>query len=210
MAKAKEKNDWVNYEEQAREEGFCAVCGIDEAGRGPLAGPVYAAAVIMPKDVIISGINDSKKLSPAKREALFNLIIEKAEAYAIAYATVEEIEEINILQADFLAMRRAVEALSTKPDMVYIDGNLLCPGIECEQRAIVKGDANCHSIACASILAKVARDRVMEEYDKVYPQYGFAKHKGYGTKAHIEALREYGPCPAHRLSFLKKIEGIPR
>ncbi|MCL2697603.1 MAG: ribonuclease HII [Oscillospiraceae bacterium] len=183
------------------------VCGVDEAGRGPLAGAVFAAAVILPADVIIEGLDDSKKLSEKKREHLYSEIIVKAAAYAITQASVDEIEELNILQAAMLAMRRALEALALniKPDYALIDGNHLPKtAIPCE--AVVKGDAISASIAAASVLAKVARDREMLELALEYPQYGFEKHKGYGTKLHCEALREYGMCEVHRKSFLKKLE----
>lgn len=182
-------------------------CGVDEAGRGPLAGPVYAAAVILSPDAPIEGLNDSKKLSEKKREALFDVICEKAVAYSIASASVEEIEEYNILQATYLAMTRAVEGLSVQPAMAAIDGNRIPPALQIAARAIVKGDALSESIAAASILAKVSRDRVMLTLDGEYPAYGFAVHKGYGTAAHTAALREHGPCPVHRLSFLTKILG---
>ena len=202
--------DRLAYERSAREEGFTCVCGVDEAGRGPLAGPVFAAAVIMPEGLTIDGVDDSKKLSAAKREALFDEICEKALAYGIAAADENEIDEINILQATFAAMRRAVAQLETQPDLILVDGNRLPPQLPCEGRTIVKGDSLSHSIACASILAKVSRDRFMLLLDEKYPQYGFAKHKGYGTKDHVAALREYGVSPVHRRSFLKKIEGIPQ
>lgn len=180
-------------------------CGIDEAGRGPLAGPVYAAAVILSPDNPIPGLNDSKKLSEKKRELLFDQIVDKAVSFCIAEATVEEIEEYNILNATFLAMRRAVEGLSVKPLLAVIDGNRTPPGLPVPAQTVVKGDALSESIAAASILAKVSRDRVLLELDKEYPMYGFAGHKGYGTAAHVAALREYGPSPVHRPSFLTKI-----
>jgi ribonuclease HII len=196
--------DWLKYENQIISKGFEYVCGVDEAGRGPLAGPVCAAAVILPKGKIIEGVNDSKKLSEKKREALFDVIKQNALVYSIAYASVEEIEEINILNATMLAMKRAVEGLSVKADYAIIDGNKT-PDLSIPCESIVKGDANSMSIAAASILAKVSRDRLCVEYDKEYPEYMFAKHKGYGTKLHREKLLEYGPCPIHRKSFLKKI-----
>ena len=174
--------DWLEFEKEALAKGYKSVCGVDEAGRGPLAGPVCAAAVILPEGVIIDGVNDSKKLSEKKRESLFDVIREQALSYSIAYATVDEIEEINILNATMLAMRRAIDA-------------------EC----IVKGDAKSMLIACASILAKVSRDRLLYKYAEEYPMYGFDKHKGYGTKVHREAILKYGPCPYHRKSFLKKL-----
>lgn len=194
------------YETAAREEGYKFVCGIDEAGRGPLCGPVCAACVILPEGFDIPGINDSKKLSEKKREALFEIITQNAVAYSIMMVDADVIDEINILQATFLAMRRAVEGMSVKPDIAFIDGNQK-PGLSIEQRTLVKGDSKCISIAAASILAKVSRDRYMLEMDKKYPQYQFAKHKGYGTKLHYEMLQEYGISPIHRRSFLKKILG---
>ncbi len=180
------------------------LCGVDEAGRGPLAGDVYAAAVIFDEGVPIDGLNDSKKLSEKKREALFDEIIEKAKAYCIASATVEEIERINILQASMLAMKRAVEGLGIVPDMAIIDGNRL-PDLTCSAQTVVKGDGLSASIAAASILAKVSRDRYMKKLAEEYPQYQFEKHKGYGTKLHNEMILKYGPSPVHRMSFLKKL-----
>ncbi len=196
--------DWLEFEKNAISKGYKAVCGVDEAGRGPLAGPVCAAAVILPEGVIIDGVNDSKKLSEKKRDALFDVIREKALAYSIAYATVDEIEDINILNATMLAMRRAVEGLSVKADYAMIDGNKI-PELNIDAECIVKGDAKSMSVACASILAKVSRDRLLYKYAEEYPMYGFDKHKGYGTVAHREAILKYGPCPYHRKSFLKKI-----
>ena len=192
------------FEQQAVSEGFKVVCGIDEAGRGPLAGPVFAAAVVLPMGCEIEGINDSKKLTEKKREKLFDIITEKALAYSIATATEKEIDEINILQATFLAMGRAVDGLEIQPDIALIDGNQK-PGLEIEQRTIVKGDSKSISIAAASILAKVSRDRYMLELAKVYPQYQFEKHKGYGTKLHYEMLEQYGISDIHRRTFLKKL-----
>ena len=180
------------------------VAGIDEAGRGPLAGPVYAAAVILPEGLLIEGVNDSKKLTEKKREELFDVIKEKAAAYCIASASVEEIEELNILGATMLAMKRAVEGLSVKADFAMIDGNKK-PPLEIPCEAIVKGDAKSESVAAASILAKVSRDRYMLEMAEKYPVYSFEKHKGYGTKVHREAILEFGPCEIHRPSFLKKL-----
>ncbi len=193
------------FENTLREKGFAAVCGIDEAGCGPLAGPVYAAAVILNPDDPIEGLNDSKKLTEKKREALYPQIKERALAWAIASATAQEIDEINILQARLLAMRRAVEMLSIKPDQALVDGNRDpdIPGVP--SLLIVGGDGKSASIAAASILAKVTRDHAMLELDKQYPQYLFAKHKGYPTKLHVEKLLEYGACPEHRQTFLKKI-----
>ncbi len=196
--------NWLEFEKQVSAKGFSAICGVDEAGRGPLAGPVCAAAVILPENTVIEGVNDSKKLSKKKREALFDVICKTARSYSIAYAGVEEIEELNILNATMLAMKRAVEGLGVRADYALIDGNRT-PDLEIQSEFIIKGDAKSMSVACASILAKVSRDRLLYEYAKEYPQYGFDKHKGYGTKAHIEALREYGPCPYHRMSFLGKI-----
>lgn len=193
-----------SFEAKAAEMGYNVVCGVDEAGRGPLAGPVYAAAVILPDGLVIEGLNDSKKLSEKKREALFDVIKEEAVAYGIGYATEEEIDSVNILQATYLAMRRAVEALQVKADYALIDGNRM-PPLAIPGETVVKGDAKSPSIAAASILAKVSRDRVMYEMDKKYSEYDFAKHKGYGTKVHTEAILKYGPCEIHRKSFLTKI-----
>ena len=197
--------NWIEYEQNAELKGYKAICGVDEAGRGPLAGPVCAAAVILPPNTIIDGVNDSKKLTEKKREALFDVIKENAVSYSIAYASVEEIESINILNATMLAMKRAVEGLDVKADYAMIDGNKM-PQLDIDGETIVKGDAKSMSIACASILAKVSRDRLLYEYAKEYPQYHFDKHKGYGTALHKEAILEYGPCPYHRMSFLKKIK----
>ena len=194
------------YEKQAIENGAKAVCGIDEAGRGPLAGPVFAAAVILPLDCEIEGLNDSKKLTEEKRDLLFDEIIEKATAYGIASVDEKTIDEINILQADFLAMRKAVEMLGGKADFALVDGNQY-PKTGIDELCIVKGDSKSPSIAAASILAKVSRDRYMLELDKKYPEYQFAKHKGYGTKLHYECIEKYGVSPVHRRSFLKKILG---
>nr|WP_319490163.1 ribonuclease HII [uncultured Caproiciproducens sp.] len=198
--------DWFAYENMAMKKGYLSICGIDEAGRGPLAGPVFAAAVILPSNQFIEGLNDSKKLSEKKREALFDVIKETAVSCAVGFATEEEIDEINILQATFLAMKRACDGLDVKPDLALVDGNRM-PTLGVETQIIIKGDALSASIAAASILAKVSRDRLMVEIDKIYPQYQFAKHKGYGTALHTELLREYGPCPVHRRTFLKKILG---
>lgn len=196
-----------NYEHIAYDEGFRLVCGVDEAGRGPLAGPVCAAAVILPPDLEIEGLNDSKKLTDKRRRALYDIITEQALAYGIAFASEQEIDEINILQATFLAMRRAIEQLAKKPDLALVDGNREPDFGEIPVKTIIKGDSLSANIAAASILAKVTRDRFMEEQDKIYPQYGFALHKGYGTQAHYAALREYGMCPIHRRTFLKKFYG---
>lgn len=196
--------DWLEYEKQVISQGYKYICGVDEAGRGPLAGPVCAAAVILPENTVIEGVNDSKKLSEKKRELLFEVIKERAVAYSVAWASVEEIEEINILNAAMLAMKRAIDTLCVKADFAIIDGNKT-PQLSIPSMAIVKGDAKSMSIAAASILAKVSRDRLMLEYAEKYPEYKFEKHKGYGTKVHIEALKEYGASPIHRPSFLKKI-----
>lgn len=196
--------DLWKLENEIAAEGYKTLCGVDEAGRGPLAGPVYAAAVILPRGLQILGLNDSKKLSEKKREELFDVICEKALDYAIASASVEEIEEHNILGATMLAMNRAIAGLKTTPELALIDGNRN-RGIESPSRCVVKGDASCADIAAASILAKVSRDRVMLELAKQYPQYHFEQHKGYGTALHYAALREFGPSPVHRPSFLKKM-----
>ena len=193
------------YENIKYGEGYTAVCGVDEAGRGPLCGPVVAAAVILPKDVEIEGLNDSKKLTEKKREKLFDIIKSEAIAYAIAEASAEEIDEINILNASMLAMKRAIEALPVPADFALIDGN--CKrGIPIPAETVVKGDAISASIAAASILAKVTRDRQCIELDKAYPEYGIAKHKGYPTKDHMDAVRAHGPAPIHRKSFLKFLD----
>jgi len=198
----------VDYsiENEYKARGYNIICGIDEAGRGPLAGPVYAAAVILPPDCVIDGLNDSKKLTEKKREKLFDEIKEKALAYGIASADEKEIDEINILNATFLAMKRAVDSLSVKPDLALVDGNQK-PHTGIEEVAVVKGDAKSMSIAAASVLAKVSRDRFMLETAKKYPQYEFERHKGYGTKLHYEKIAQYGVCEIHRRTFLKKILG---
>ena len=200
-----ENFDWYAWERRAEAAGHGPVCGVDEAGRGPLAGPVCAAAVILPMDLSIPGLNDSKKLTEKKREALFPVIQEQALAWSVGWATAEEIDEINILQATFLAMKRAVEGLSQQPGWALMDGNRM-PPLSIPGETVVKGDAQCASIAAASILAKVSRDRLLREWDQLYPQYGFAKHKGYGTKAHYEAIQQFGLLPIHRRSFLKNLE----
>lgn len=196
--------DWLYYENLYSDNGKKLVCGVDEAGRGPLAGPVCAAAVILPQGTVIEGVNDSKKITEKKREYLFDIIKEKALYYGIAFSSEKEIDEINILNATFLAMKRAIDNLQRKPNFVMVDGNQE-PKIDIPCRAIVKGDGLSQSIACASILAKVTRDRLMLEKAKKYPEYHFEKHKGYGTKVHREALMQYGPCLIHRKTFLKKI-----
>lgn len=198
-----QETDRYYYERTAAEHGFTVVCGIDEAGRGPLAGPVFAAAVILPQGVVIEGLDDSKKLSEKKRDMLFEEIKARA-VYAVASASEREIDEINILNATFLAMRRAFDALPQRPQAAFVDGNRL-PKLPVPAKAIVKGDSLSASIAAASIMAKVSRDRYMLELDKKYPEYCFAKHKGYGTKLHYEKIREYGISEVHRRTFLKKL-----
>lgn len=194
-----------SYENTAKGKGYKYICGVDEAGRGPLAGPVCAAAVILPDGVNIEGLNDSKKLSEKKREELYAVITEKALAYSVAFGTLEEIEEYNILNATYHAMNRAIDGLAVKADFALIDGNRTPAGIKIPCEAVVKGDSKSSSIAAASILAKVTRDRLLIEYDKKYPQYNFKKHKGYGTKEHYDAIKKYGVCEVHRLSFLKNV-----
>ncbi|WP_050697962.1 ribonuclease HII [Anaeromassilibacillus senegalensis] len=201
--------DWFAYETAAQQNGYAVICGIDEAGRGPLAGPVFAAAVILPDHHGIEGLNDSKKLSEKKRELLFDEIIKTAVSYSVAFATEQEIDEINILQATFLAMKRACDGLAVRPDFALVDGNRM-PPLDVPAQTVIKGDALSANIAAASILAKVSRDRLLCELDKLYPEYQFAKHKGYGTKLHVELLKQYGPCPIHRRTFLKKILGDVR
>lgn len=196
--------DWLEYENAALNSGFEVICGIDEAGRGPLAGPVYAAAVILPKGHIVEGVNDSKKISEKKRDLLFDKIIDECVCYSIGTASEQEIDEINILQATFLAMRRAVAGLEIKPDIALVDGNKK-PGLDIAELTIVKGDAKSANIAAASIIAKVSRDRYMLEMAEKYPEYQFEKHKGYGTKLHYEMLEKYGISPIHRKTFLKKL-----
>ena len=200
-----DKNMW-QFEDGLYEQGIVTVCGVDEAGRGPLAGPVCAAAVILPPHLELPGLDDSKKLTDKRRRELFPLIKEKAIAYGIGLASHEEIDEINILQATFLAMERALSALNVKPDHVLIDGNR-AKEFGLPVTTVVKGDSLSANIAAASILAKVTRDVIMEEEASRYPQYKFEIHKGYGTKAHYEALRTYGPSPIHRMTFLKKFYG---
>ncbi len=192
------------YENLLKEKGYNIICGIDEAGRGPLAGPVFAAAVILPDDLGDLGINDSKKLSEKKRDALFDIIKEKAIAWSVASASEQEIDEINILNATFLAMKRAVEGLEIKPDIALVDGNRK-PNTGIEEMTLVKGDSKSISIAAASILAKVSRDRYLTELHEKYPQYQFNKHKGYPTALHYEMIKEHGISPVHRLSFLKNL-----
>lgn len=196
--------DLWELENEIYDSGFKLICGVDEAGRGPLAGPVCAAAVILPRGLVIEGLNDSKKLSEKRRDELFDVIKSSAVSYGIAFATVEEIEERNILSATMLAMNRAISQLGVKPELALIDGNRN-KEIEINSQCVVKGDSRCADIAAASILAKVTRDRYMLDMAEKYPQYHFEKHKGYGTKLHYEALREFGPSEIHRMSFLRKM-----
>lgn len=196
--------DLWELENEIYDSGVSLICGVDEAGRGPLAGPVCAAAVILPRNIDIVGLNDSKKLSEKSREKLYDEICEKAMSFGIAFASVEEIEELNILNAAMLAMNRAIAQLEPQPELALIDGNR-SSAIEINSRCVIKGDAKCADIAAASILAKVTRDRYMLDMAEKYPEYHFERHKGYGTKLHYEALREYGPCEIHRPSFLRKM-----
>ena len=205
MARIILHKELFEYDSAVRTE-YPVICGVDEAGRGPLAGDVYAAAVVLDDDTLIDYLNDSKKISESRREKLYDEIIGRAKAYCIATATVEEIDRLNILEATMLAMHRAVEGLGVKPDMAMIDGNRL-PVLDCPAQCVIKGDATSASIAAASVLAKVARDRYMKEIAERYPQYGFEQHKGYGTAMHCEMLRKYGPSEVHRRTFLKKILG---
>lgn len=194
-----------HLESELYEQGYSQVCGVDEAGRGPLCGPVVAAACILPCGLVIPGLNDSKKISEKKRDLLFDQIREQAIAYSIASASVEEINQLNILEATLLAMRRAIDGLSVKADFALIDGNV-SRDFQIDAKAVISGDATSPSIAAASILAKVTRDRMCIELDREYPQYGIAKHKGYGTKVHMDALREYGPAPIHRTQFIRFLD----
>lgn len=203
MAKLKLHQELFDYDKELR-RSYPILCGVDEAGRGPLAGDVYAAAVVLSDEVLIEGLNDSKKISEKNRELLYDIIIEKADDYCIATASVEEIDSINILQAAMLAMKRAVSGLKKVPDLALIDGNRL-PELNCPAEFLIKGDARSASIAAASILAKVARDRYMRDMAEKYPQYCFSQHKGYGTKLHYEMLEKYGVSEIHRRSFLKKV-----
>ena len=198
--------DLYSIEDEIYDSGVSIICGVDEAGRGPLAGPVYAAAVILNRDTVIEGLNDSKKLSEKKRELLYDQILNKAYDWSCAFATVEEIDSCNILNATYLAMNRAMEGLRCKFDLALIDGNRNT-GISFPSRCIIGGDGKCSSIAAASIIAKVTRDRYMLELDRRYPQYGFKKHKGYGTKLHYDCIQQYGVSPVHRKSFLKNLQG---
>ena len=192
-------------ENELNEKGFTAICGVDEAGRGPLCGPVCAAACILPSGLYIEGLNDSKKLTAKRRDKIFEEIKSNAVAYSIAFASVEEINELNILEATLLAMRRAIDGLSVKADYALIDGNV-CRGFQLPAQYVIHGDAISPSIAAASILAKVTRDRLCDELDQQYPQYGIAKNKGYGTKQHMDALRQYGPTPIHRTQFIRFLD----
>jgi len=197
--------DWLLYEKEALEKGYEILCGVDEAGRGPLAGPVYAAAVILPRNHIVEGVNDSKKLSEKKRDFLFDKIMDECICCSVGTASEKEIDEINILQATFLAMKRAVDGLKIVPQLALVDGNRIPPLTATDVQTVVKGDAKSASIACASVIAKVSRDRYMLEMAEKYPQYQFEKHKGYGTKLHYEMIEKYGICAIHRKSFLKKV-----
>ena len=192
-------------EEELYNSGANLICGIDEAGRGPLAGPVVVAAAIMPRDSMIEGVNDSKKVSEKKREKLYDLITDEAIAYGVGIIDQKEIDRINILNATKEGLTMAVKELNPKPDLIIVDALSKIDTEGIPYKSIIKGDAKCYSIACASIIAKVTRDRIMRQWDEVYPQYGFIKHKGYGTAAHISAIKEYGLCPLHRLSFVKNI-----
>lgn len=196
--------DLWQLENELYDSGVRTLCGVDEAGRGPLAGPVCAAAVMLPRGLVIEGLDDSKKLTEKQRERLYTEITQKALSWAVAFADVEEIEKLNILGATYLAMNRALSGLEDKPQLALIDGNR-AKGVECNTLCVVGGDGRCADIAAASVVAKVTRDRLMCELDERYPGYGFAKHKGYGTKAHYAAIRELGPCSAHRPSFLRKM-----
>ena len=197
-----------SLEEELHLLGYSTVCGVDEAGRGPLCGPVFAAACILPDGLVLEGLNDSKKLTPKKRDLLFDLIQKEAIAYSIAQASVEEINELNILEATLLAMRRAIDGLSVPAEFALIDGNVN-RDFQIPAKAVIGGDAKSPSIAAAAILAKVARDRDCLELDRLYPQYGIAKHKGYGTKVHMEALKQYGPSPIHRTKFIRFLDVDP-
>lgn len=202
QAEIQRTKNMQKYEEEYSTYRY--ICGIDEAGRGPLCGPVVAGAVILPKNCQILYINDSKKLSEKMRDVLYDEISKEAIAWGVGIVSPERIDEINILQATYEAMKIAIDKLDVTPDILFNDA-VTIPGIDIMQLPIIKGDAKSQSIAAASIMAKVTRDRLMKQYDELYPEYGFARHKGYGTKAHIEAIKEYGPCPIHRMSFLKNI-----
>ena len=196
--------DLWELENELYDSGISTLCGVDEAGRGPLAGPVCAAAVMLPRGIVIDGLNDSKKLSEKRREQLYGEITAKALHWSVAFASVEEIEELNILGATYLAMNRAIAGLGVVPELALIDGNRAA-GVEYKTRCVVSGDGKCADIAAASIIAKVTRDWLMYQLDRQYPGYGFAKHKGYGTAAHYAAIRELGASPVHRPSFLRKM-----
>lgn len=191
------------YEEKLRKKGFKYICGIDEAGRGPLAGPVVVASVIMPENSMIEGVNDSKKVSEKKREKLYDLILDEAISYGIGIVGQDEIDEINILNATKKGLTMSLQELTQKPDLIIVDALSKINTLGIPYESIIKGDAKCYSISAASIIAKVTRDRIMREWDKIYPQYGFATHKGYGTSSHIKAIIENGPCPIHRKTFIK-------
>mgnify|MGYP004504774533 CR=1 FL=1 len=204
--KEKEEQRLIELKKQEKElenKGFKYICGIDEAGRGPLAGPVVVASVIMPEDSMIEGVNDSKKISEKKREKLYDQIIEEAICYGVGIIGQDEIDEINILNATKKGLTMSLKELTTKPDLIIVDALTHIDTMGIPYESIIKGDAKCYSIAAASIIAKVTRDRIMREWDKVYPEYGFERHKGYGTAAHIAAIKEYGPCPIHRETFIK-------
>lgn len=203
MARIVLHKELFDYDTELRKE-YPVICGVDEAGRGPLAGDVYAAAVVLRDGLLIDYLNDSKKISEKRREELFDIIRDNAEAYCVATASVQEIDSMNILNATMLAMRRAVEGLGIKPDLALIDGNRL-PQLDCESKYVIKGDATSASISAASVLAKVSRDRYMKELAEKYPQYAFEQHKGYGTKLHYEKLEEFGVSEVHRKTFLKKL-----
>lgn len=190
-------------EKELREKGFNTICGIDEAGRGPLAGPVVVASVIMPADSMIEGVNDSKKVSEKKREKLYDLILEEAISYGVGIIGQEEIDDINILNATKKGLTMSLQELTVKPDLIAVDALTHIDTLGIPYESIIKGDAKCYSIAAASIIAKVTRDRIMREWDKIYPEYGFEQHKGYGTAKHIATIKEKGPCPIHRKSFIK-------
>lgn len=204
--KEKEEQRLINlkqYECELRSKGYKYICGIDEAGRGPLAGPVVVASVIMPENSMIEGVNDSKKVSEKKREKLYDLILSEAISYGVGIIGQDEIDEINILNATKKGVTISLQELTQKPDLIIVDALNNIDTLGTKYESIIKGDAKCYSIAAASIIAKVTRDRIMREWDKVYPQYGFVAHKGYGTAAHIKALKEYGACPLHRQTFIK-------
>ncbi len=204
--KEKEEQRLINlkqYENELRNKGYKYICGIDEAGRGPLAGPVVVASVIMPENSMIEGVNDSKKVSEKKREKLYDLILEEAISYGVGIIGQDEIDDINILNATKKGLTVSLKELTQKPDLIIVDALTNIDTLGTPYESIIKGDAKCYSISAASIIAKVTRDRIMREWDKVYPQYGFAQHKGYGTSAHISSIKEYGPCPLHRKTFIK-------